>query len=94
MPLFCSVAARSKLTQMLTIVDYVMEMTSEKSCECEEYGSYEHLLLLCAQFSTDHGELQCYAVWGLIHFHIDDEIFKERILWLIDNKENNGGLAI
>ena len=31
---------------MFVVVDYVMEMTPEKSCKYDEYGLFEHLLFL------------------------------------------------
>ena len=37
-----------RATQMLVMVDYVREMAGKKSCKYGEYGSFEHLLLLCS----------------------------------------------
>ena len=33
--------------EMFMMVGYVREMTVKKSCECGEYGLFEHLLFLC-----------------------------------------------
>ena len=42
----CSVVELYEVTQTFAMVDYVMEMTSMKSCKYGEYGLFEHLPFL------------------------------------------------
>ena len=40
-------------TQLFMLVDYLTEMTVKKSCEYDEYGSFEHLLFLFLRYCYD-----------------------------------------
>ena len=48
-----------KATQMFMMVDYVLKMTSKKSCTNDEYELLEHLLSLYKEYLNHWLEFRC-----------------------------------